>query len=279
MEMERSGCGFLFSLRLCPFASRVLLFVIYCVFVPVRQFTLALFIASLLLGLKYDERREKRHTTKSTARQQQLQQQRQWQCLGVGCLWKIRSRPMGNVHFIASIINAETRFRKSHGTLVLPQESRASTVGYKSMVTHVPFSSQQNSRPLSRLQEYLSSNVSHTLYLNVCLRLFRQPATSRADVTMHISVGGLPGSDGGTRLDLPAGESAGFSCTPALGWRLSFEACRSYITRRNLSANHELQPASPTALIRRSLQGSWAKERKTGRCQASTHPVPVTRCL
>lgn len=186
---------------------------------------------------------------------------------------------MGNMRFIASIINAETRFRKSHGTLVLPQESRASAVGYKSMVTHVPLSSQQNSRPLFRLQEYLSSYVSHTLYLNVCLRLFHQPATSPADVTRHISVGGLPGSGGGTRLDLPAGEAAGFSSTPALGWRHSFEACWSYITKRNLSANHKLQPASPTALIQHSPQGSWAKERKTGRCQASTHPASVTRCL
>lgn len=147
------------------------------------------------------------------------------------------------------------------------------------MVTHVPFSSQQNSRPLSRLQEYLSSHFSHTLYLNVCLRLFRQPATFRADVTRHISMGGLPDGGGGTRLDLPAGEAAGFSCTPALGWRHSFETCWSYITMRNLSANHKLQPASPTALIRLSPQGSWAKERRTGRCQASTHPAPVTRCL
>lgn len=136
------------------------------------------------------------------------------------------------------------------------------------------FSSQQNSRPLSRLQEYLSSYVSHALYLNVCLRLFRQPATSRADVTRHISVEGLPGG-GGTRLDLPAGEAAGFSCMPALGWRHSFEACRSYITKRNLSANHKLQPASPTALIQRSARGSWAKERKTGRCQSLRPPSPL----
>lgn len=32
---------------------------------------------------------------------------------------------MGNLRFIASIINAETRFRKSHGMLVLPQEEQA----------------------------------------------------------------------------------------------------------------------------------------------------------
>lgn len=147
------------------------------------------------------------------------------------------------------------------------------------MVAHVPFSSQQNSRPLSRLQLYLSSYVSHASYLNVCLRLFCQPATSRADVTRHISVRGLLGSGGGTRLDLPEGEAPGFSCTPTLGWRHSFEACWSYITKRNLSANHKLQPASPTALIQRSPLGSWAKERKTGRCQASAHPAPVTRCL
>lgn len=43
----------------CDFALSLpesFLFVIYCVFVPVRQFTLALFIASLLLGRKYDDR-------------------------------------------------------------------------------------------------------------------------------------------------------------------------------------------------------------------------------
>lgn len=32
---------------------------------------------------------------------------------------------MENLCFIASIINAETRFRKSHGTLALPQEEQA----------------------------------------------------------------------------------------------------------------------------------------------------------
>lgn len=51
MEMERPTVVLLsdgdFALSLLHFSF----FVIYCVFVPVRQFTLALFIASLAPGL------------------------------------------------------------------------------------------------------------------------------------------------------------------------------------------------------------------------------------